>query len=59
MLNLYKHKYSTNDIMHVLIGLTYFDDADNEPMPLMISDLSWEEVIYNIKKWVRDIVNMS
>lgn len=34
MLDLYRRKYSTDDVIHVLIGLAYFDTAEEEPMPM-------------------------
>lgn len=55
MLELYKRKYSTNDIMHVLIGLSYFNDADNEPMPTLLSDLSGDKIKREIIYWVKNI----
>jgi hypothetical protein len=54
MLDLYKRKYSTDDISHVLKALTYFDDAEDEPMPSMIWDLSWETIKLKITDWVRE-----
>ena len=53
MLELYRRKYSTSDIGHVLMGLAYLDDAEEEPMPKMIWDVSWDEVTRRISDWVR------
>jgi predicted nucleotidyltransferase component of viral defense system len=36
MLELYEQKYAVDDIGHVLLGLSYFDDAEREPMPMVI-----------------------
>jgi len=37
-----------NDIrynkLHILKSLTFFDDAESEPMPMMLVDVKWEEV---------------
>ena len=29
---------------HILKSLTYFDDAEEEPMPNMLVQIDWEEV---------------
>ncbi|MBP6965615.1 MAG: nucleotidyl transferase AbiEii/AbiGii toxin family protein [Armatimonadetes bacterium] len=53
LLALYRRKYSVDDIGHVLVGLTYFDDADEEPEPMMLRDLSWEEIKRQLRRWIR------
>jgi hypothetical protein len=55
LLDLYKRKYPAGDIAPVLIGLTYFDDAEDEPMPLMLSDTSWDEIKQQMQAWVSDL----
>ncbi len=30
--------------LHILKSLSYFENADNEPMPVMLKPVSWEEV---------------
>lgn len=30
--------------LHILKSLSYFDNAENEPMPIMLKSVSWEEV---------------
>lgn len=30
--------------IHILKSLTYFDDAENEPMPMMLEKINWSEV---------------
>jgi len=39
--------------LHILKSLVYFEEADNEPMPIMIQDISWEKV----KKDIQEKVN--
>ena len=53
-MDLYRRKYSTDETSHLLIGLTYFDDADEEPMPKMLTDLSWDEVKRQFRVWARE-----
>ena len=55
MLELYRQKYSVDDIGHVLYSLAYFDDADLERMPQMLSDTDWNTVKTTIRQWLKDI----
>lgn len=48
----YKQKYSASDVAHVLYGLTYFDDAEKEPMPQMLSSIEWPAMRQAIQGWV-------
>lgn len=38
---------------HILKSLVYFNDADNQPMPRMHKDFSWEDVKNSIVKQVK------
>ena len=53
ILELYRRKYSTGDIGHLLVGMTYFDDAEEEPSPVMLSEVSWEDVKRQFQKWAK------
>jgi predicted nucleotidyltransferase component of viral defense system len=44
ILRLYEKKYPDGSVFFVLKSLVYFEDAENEPMPEMFTDISWEEV---------------
>jgi len=52
MLKLYQSKFETLDVGHVIMSLTYFDDARLEPMPEMLWDLEWDDVEREIEAWV-------
>lgn len=39
-----KYKDVSYNHVHLLKSLTYFDDADKQPMPRMHQDVSWEQV---------------
>lgn len=43
LINLYVQKYSVAQLFTALKSLTYFDDAEQDPMPLMMSSLEWED----------------
>jgi Nucleotidyl transferase AbiEii toxin, Type IV TA system len=53
MLELYRRKYAIDDVGHVLAGLCYFDDAEREPMPVMLVSLEWDEVKAALRSWVK------
>lgn len=54
MLSFYEKKYSDGSIFMVLRSLSYFEDADLEPMPKMLIKTDWDNVkqkiISEIKK---------
>jgi hypothetical protein len=55
MLELYRRKYGVGDIAHVLYGLAYFDDAEQEPLPVMLWDVTWEDIRNQIQEWVTTV----
>lgn len=55
MLQLYREKFSIQDIAHVLYGLSYFDDADRERTPRMLWDVDWRFVKATLRDWVRGL----
>jgi hypothetical protein len=55
MLELYRQKYGIRDVGHVLAGLSYFDDAEREPVPVMLVPMEWAEVKATLATWVRGI----
>jgi predicted nucleotidyltransferase component of viral defense system len=44
MLSFYTTKYKQNSEFMVIKSLMYFDDAENEPDPICILSITWEEV---------------
>ena len=56
MLELYRRKYGVDDVVHILYGLSYFDDAEHEAMPRMSWDVDWDMVKATIRRWVREVV---
>ena len=49
-------KYANSDYneAHILKSLVYFDDADTQPIPRMLEDVSWESVKEEIIQTVKD-----
>jgi len=53
ILKLYQRKYSASDIAHLLIAVTYFDDADEEPPPVMLGNVRWDDVKRDMQAWAK------
>lgn len=49
----FSKKYGTRDVGHVLYALTYFDDAEREPMPRMLRPWEWTDIKREIQRQVR------
>ena len=54
LLTLFQKKYQTHNITPVLLGLVYFDDAEEEQDPPLWS-VGWNKVKREISNWVRQI----
>ena len=57
MLESYQRRFGIQDIAHVLYSLTYFDDAEAEPMPPMLWEVDWDAVRSAIGDWVRAVAD--
>jgi hypothetical protein len=55
MLAFYRRKYATEDVAHVLYGLSWFDDAEQEAMPAMLRPTRWDAVKDDMRGWVRGL----
>ena len=55
MLELFRRKFAVEDVSRVLYSLTYFEDAEADPMPRMLNSVAWEEVKADIRAWVKAI----
>lgn len=53
MLACYRRKYGVEDVGHVLVALSWFDDADQERTPLLLLRQSWPEMKSVIRGWVK------
>ena len=56
MFALYQRKFRVREIAFALRGLTYFDDAEDDPMPKMFVDLDWQTAKAKLLCAVRDFV---
>ena len=55
MLQLYQARFKGFDIASVLAGLTYFDDAEQDPAAELLEPVSWSKVRKSIQRWVLDL----
>lgn len=55
LLQLYQQKYEIEDVSHVLVALSYFDDAERERLPKTLWPVSWSTIRQTIRAWVREI----
>ncbi len=56
MLDLFKQKFDTENLFHMLKSLTFFDDAENDPEPILLEKVNWNEVKTRIIKEVNLIL---
>lgn len=54
ILDMYSRKYSDGSLFIVMKSLTYFDDAETDPMPNVLNDTTWETVKDSIRMVVRN-----
>ncbi len=55
MLSFYRQKFNDGSEFLVIKSLVYFDDADEEPMPYMLSPITWEDACARITQAVAQI----
>jgi hypothetical protein len=53
MVSWYQEKYQTDDVSHILTALSYFDDANPEPMPEMVWSGDWPDIKETIQQRVK------
>ena len=49
-----KYDKESNNIYHLLKSLVYYEDAENQPSPLMLKTISWEDVRLFINNTVKN-----
>ena len=56
LLELYQQKFKNHDAFFVIRSLTYFDDAEMEPDPVLLTKISWATVKAELVKQVAKLV---
>jgi hypothetical protein len=54
LLAAYQQRFGVRDIGHVLTALTYFEDAERDPEPILAAREGWEQVKETLRTWVRE-----
>ena len=54
LLELYEKKYPQNNLFFVIRSLSYFNDAEQDPMPEMFVDISWDEMKSTIQNAIKN-----
>ena len=54
LMEFYKQKYSDGSEYRALLSMTYFADADPQPMPFMFEPVDWDEVKNVIRQQVEE-----
>jgi hypothetical protein len=57
MLECYQSRFGVTDTSRILAGLCFVDDAEAEPMPVMLVPLDWETVKRDLRTMVRETVS--
>ena len=55
ILDFYQQKYPEHSLFRALMSLTYFADAEDQFMPKMFANITWEEMKSAIRKAVENI----
>ena len=59
LFGLYQNKFSVSEYSYALRGLTYFEDAEDDPMPDMLIPATWKDVKCKIESAVREFVKVA
>jgi hypothetical protein len=55
MLACYQRRFGVTDTSRLLASLCFFDDAEDDPMPVMLGPIRWETVKQDLQSLVRQI----
>ncbi len=60
LMRLFSKKYQKikYNQLHILKSLIYFVNADNEPMPMMLQEIHWQEIKEYFRKTVKQEFNI-
>ncbi|GBE27430.1 hypothetical protein BMS3Bbin03_01355 [bacterium BMS3Bbin03] len=54
LFKLFEKKYAISDYHYMLLkSLIYFEDAENDPIPILLTGIDWEDVKNNLKSKVK------
>ena len=55
ILDLYMRKYPDGNMFIAMKSLSYFEDAESDPMPFMFEKIDWEQVKNRVREWLKEI----
>lgn len=50
----YREKYDQSEYFHIIKSLVYFEDAENDPDPVIFDDISWPHIKQSIQSNVKN-----
>jgi hypothetical protein len=53
-----KYGIKISNYYHLLKSMAYFEDAEREPMPTMLENVSWDQVKIRIAKEVKSVIHI-
>lgn len=56
ILGFYEQKFGKESLFFVVKSLSFFEDADLEPDPIKLTDVTWSEIKLNIKSHLKDFL---
>ena len=56
ILDFYMEKYPDGSVFLALKSLTFYGDAEHDPMPIMFTDVSWDEIKTSIRSAVTSLI---
>ena len=57
LLGFYKRKYAQSDVGHIILSMTYFEDAEKQKInPRDLNGFTWSNIKEKIRKAVSDFV---
>lgn len=56
LIDFYQQKYSDCQMFTAIRSLTYFEDAESDPMPSMLTAIKWSQVKITIQKAVESYI---
>jgi hypothetical protein len=59
LLAAYQRRFGVRDVGHVLTALTYFEDAERDPEPILEAREDWAQVKETLRGWVRGYAGRS
>jgi Nucleotidyl transferase AbiEii toxin, Type IV TA system len=55
MISWFVEKFGVRNTYHTINSLSYFEDADKQPMPPLLWSMNWRSVKKTIREWVKEL----